>query len=248
MSAAFRSQFLAAVEKAIEFMFVEHYEVPFIWEHRRDYIIHYDGETPVELLLRNELWRVYELGMRYRALMERKAGLEKLWSKLAQRLPADGEGEGGEEDMDMDIDDEEGGGSSAAAKATKLKDPRRPYFELEVLRTGGTAEEGVEGVVDGLEWLKLKYARELREMREEQEPDKEGKGRPKSNLERFRESRLSIFVRAIGVPIEDVVSLNLGQPVPQAFQEDPAEFPDDYANEFLDGKILKDAPAVLSSE
>lgn len=74
-----------AVTCALRFLFVEEFEVPYIWTHKRDYICHFDMQdmrTRIELLSLNELWRIYSLGMKYRSLLERRRALASSYQRL----------------------------------------------------------------------------------------------------------------------------------------------------------------------
>lgn len=86
--APLRKHFLAAVKDTLHFLCVDYFEVPFIWVHRRDYFIYHDpnalipSERSKPLLGREDLWKVYSLAIKYRAMLDRKSHLHKLWSKL----------------------------------------------------------------------------------------------------------------------------------------------------------------------
>ncbi|PCH37999.1 transcription elongation factor Spt6 [Wolfiporia cocos MD-104 SS10] len=74
-----------AVSCALKFLFVERYEVPYIWTHKRDYISYFDPDdlsTQVELLSLDELWRIYALGQKFRSLSERRHTLDALYGHL----------------------------------------------------------------------------------------------------------------------------------------------------------------------
>ena len=74
-----------AVQTSLDYLLCQNLEVPYIYTHRRDYISHFDpslSRGSVELLRRDELWRVYALGQRYRALVERKKLLEGAYERL----------------------------------------------------------------------------------------------------------------------------------------------------------------------
>lgn len=74
-----------AVTFALRYLFVEEFEVPHIWAHKRDYLCHFDItdiRTRKELLSLNELWRIYSLGQKYRSLLERKRALATLYERL----------------------------------------------------------------------------------------------------------------------------------------------------------------------
>lgn len=74
-----------AVTFALRYLFVEEFEVPYIWTHKRDYICHFDVtdiRTRFELLSLNELWRIYALGQKYRSLLERRKALQAAYERL----------------------------------------------------------------------------------------------------------------------------------------------------------------------
>ena len=54
--------------------------------HKRDYISYFDANNPklqVELLSLDDLWRVYTVGQKYRSLLERRAALDTLYTRLS---------------------------------------------------------------------------------------------------------------------------------------------------------------------
>lgn len=74
-----------AVTFTLRYLFVEEFEVPYIWTHKRDYICHFDVNdirTRSELLNQNELWRIYALGQKYRSLVERRRALTASYERL----------------------------------------------------------------------------------------------------------------------------------------------------------------------
>jgi transcription elongation factor SPT6 len=74
-----------AVKRAIRYMFIDRFEVPYVWTHKRDYISHFDPEDPgqrVDYLYRDELWRIYNLGRKYRSFLERRMGLKASFERL----------------------------------------------------------------------------------------------------------------------------------------------------------------------
>lgn len=80
-----RGALVMAVTFALRYLFVEEFEVPHIWAHKRDYLCHFDISdirTRKELLSLNELWRIYVLGQKYRSLLERKRALFTLRERL----------------------------------------------------------------------------------------------------------------------------------------------------------------------
>ncbi|KAF9075222.1 transcription elongation factor SPT6 [Rhodocollybia butyracea] len=81
-----QGELVMAVTFSLRSMFVDEYEVPFIWTHRRDYISHFDVNDPSsprhEILSLPELWRIYYLGQKYRSLVERRNALSASYSRL----------------------------------------------------------------------------------------------------------------------------------------------------------------------
>jgi transcription elongation factor SPT6 len=76
---------LSATQTALRFLFVQHFEVPYIWVHRRDWISYFnpqDMRTRVDFLTFQELWRVQSLGEKYRALIERRNAVDALYARL----------------------------------------------------------------------------------------------------------------------------------------------------------------------
>ncbi|KAG8984083.1 Transcription elongation factor spt6 [Tulasnella sp. JGI-2019a] len=75
---------ITAISSVLQLLLVKNFEVPYIHTHRRDLISHFDAErrTRTELLSRDELWRVGSLGMKFRALMERKLTLNKTYERM----------------------------------------------------------------------------------------------------------------------------------------------------------------------
>jgi len=74
-----------AVTFALRYLFLEEFEVPYIWTHKRDYISHFDVNdirARFELLNLTELWRIYALGQKYRSLVERRRALSASYDRL----------------------------------------------------------------------------------------------------------------------------------------------------------------------
>jgi transcription elongation factor SPT6 len=74
-----------AVRTALKLLLQDHLEVPYIWTHRRDHIsIFQPNEKPtrIELLSRQELWRVGILGARFRAFYARRETLAATYTRM----------------------------------------------------------------------------------------------------------------------------------------------------------------------
>lgn len=86
-----KGPFVEAVGKVVEFISKENWEVPFIWAHRRDFLIYTEEITnPDEtvrnvvhkLLFEDDLWRIVHLDIEYHSLYEKRLNAEKLISQL----------------------------------------------------------------------------------------------------------------------------------------------------------------------
>jgi transcription elongation factor SPT6 len=77
-----KGDLVMAVTFALRQIFIEEYEVPYIWVHKRDYINHFEGQTRFELLSLKELWRINSLGQKYRSLFERQKALAISYERL----------------------------------------------------------------------------------------------------------------------------------------------------------------------
>ncbi|KAI0393291.1 transcription elongation factor SPT6 [Xylariaceae sp. FL0594] len=90
--------FHKAVGKVLEYFVVEELEVPYVFQHRKDYLIHArktrnpdhrdDPEAPEyivnaeKLLTQDDLWRILELDIKFRSLIEKRNVLEKTYENL----------------------------------------------------------------------------------------------------------------------------------------------------------------------
>lgn len=82
---AYLPQLVEAITCALRYIFIQEFEVPYIWMHKRDYISYFDVTNPrlhVELLSLDDLWRVYTVGQKYRSLLERRSALDALYARL----------------------------------------------------------------------------------------------------------------------------------------------------------------------
>lgn len=80
-----KASLVMAVTFTLRYLFIEEFEVPYIWTHKRDHIRHFDVEdvrSRSELLTLGELWRIYALGKKYRSLLERRRALTASFERL----------------------------------------------------------------------------------------------------------------------------------------------------------------------
>lgn len=81
----FLPDLVQAITCALRFLFVQQYEVPYVWTHKRDYISYFNPaelNAQVELLSLEELWRVYTIGQKYCSLLERRHAMDALYARL----------------------------------------------------------------------------------------------------------------------------------------------------------------------
>lgn len=85
--------FHSAVRRVLEFFIVDAMEVPYIFQHKKDYLIHDrkrardgnddgDEENTEKLLNQDDLWRILELDIKFRSLLEKRNALEKTYETV----------------------------------------------------------------------------------------------------------------------------------------------------------------------
>lgn len=81
--------FVDVVSTAINMMFVQHLEVPYLWHYKRDVfsMLENQGQSSIQFLERDELWELYTLGIRYRAIFDRCSQITRMWEKIKLRKP-----------------------------------------------------------------------------------------------------------------------------------------------------------------
>lgn len=88
---ALKAPFVEAVGKVVEFVSKDNWEVPFIWAHRRDFLIHTEEVTNPDdtvrnnvhkLLFEEDLWRIVQLDIEYHSLYEKRVNTERLIKQL----------------------------------------------------------------------------------------------------------------------------------------------------------------------
>jgi transcription elongation factor SPT6 len=85
--------FRQAITHVLGFFNTDSLEVPFIWQHRRDFLYHPDRDVDEKsgnlvlkalrvLIDQDDLWKIWEEDGRYRAIQERLASLKSVWESL----------------------------------------------------------------------------------------------------------------------------------------------------------------------
>lgn len=215
--------FSKAVNKVLEFFVVDYVEVPYVFQHRKDYLIHtrkvrnpqYDRRDPGEaefqlaadkLLNQDDLWRILELDIKFRGFIEKRSAVEKLVVTLR--------GLGIEDQM---VDD--------------LCNQARDMDDLQ----------------DLLDYINFKFAAELKKDAEDG-PTKEIKrpGARTAIFDRARRSKAYDFFLAYGLKPSEVVEnrRNAHSNTPRKVAEDPEQYPDDLADSLVDGEFITGSSVI----
>lgn len=97
LSPELQAPFGKAIGKVLEFFIVDEVEVPYVFQHRKDYLLHSkkirkstrdDEDGPdytvqsEKLLNQDDLWRILELDVKFRSFVEKRNSLEKTFESL----------------------------------------------------------------------------------------------------------------------------------------------------------------------
>jgi transcription elongation factor SPT6 len=93
-----RGPFQKSIGKVLEFFVVDEVEVPYVFQHRKDYLIHAkktrlppDPNNPDQpeyhlhadkLLNQDDLWTILDLDLKFRAFVDKRRSLEKMYDNL----------------------------------------------------------------------------------------------------------------------------------------------------------------------
>lgn len=229
MDSSLELHFQKAVNKVLEFFMVDYVEVPYVFQHRKDYLVyarkvrnpHYDRRdadlneseftiSAEKLLNQDDLWRILELDIKFRGFIEKKSAVEKLVATLRS----------------VDVED------------AMIEEQIHEAKEMEELQ-------------DLLDYLNFKYAQQLKDAT----ADSNGNGREikrpgarSAIFERVRKSKAYGFFKAYGLSPEQVVTnrLDSSSNVQRIVPDDPHELPVDLADNLTDGEFLT-ADSVISA-
>ena len=209
--------FREAVSKSLEFMVTDDFEVPFIFQNRKDYLIHAEkrpvgrdeyGNTEYEieaakLLNQTDLWEIFDLDLKYQALIDKRNTLQKTYDNLTTL-------------------------SYISSDAV---------FES-MLPAAATMEE----VQDVQDFLYFQYSSEIKEMKLGGADQVNGNGvhrrkvTTKTIYERVRTGKVYNLVRAFGITADAFAENALNKGV-RNYTEDPVEMPEDLADKMLDNEF-----------
>ncbi|EJT80427.1 transcription elongation factor SPT6 [Gaeumannomyces tritici R3-111a-1] len=203
----FRPPFNKAVAKVLEFFVVDEVEVPFVFSHRKDYIIYMQRQeyernasdsdgAPEKLLLQDDLWRILELDIKFRSLIEKRNVLEKTYKNLK---------------------------TSAGVSD--------PIFDEMVFKA-----ETMEELQDVHDYMQFQYASQMKELAAAGAITKEVRrpgAKSTSGFERIRNANAYNFVKAYGIP-PDRLAQNALREGKKVIPEDPEKLPIELADSLCD--------------
>lgn len=225
--------FQRSVAKMLEFLITDDWEVPFIFQHRKDYMIHAvkelaNGADPDDesaqyniraerLLNMTDLWDIFDYDLKFRALVDKRNTIQKAYDSLKNLFTVADAG-------------------------------------VEELLTTATTMEELQDVQD---YIHFQYATQLRDMSslngEANGDTHRRKTSSKSIFERVRNSKAYGLVRAFGISA-DAFAQNASKESRRQYTEDPAEGPDELADQYVDSDfsnashVLKAAKSMFAEE
>ncbi|KAL3446764.1 transcription elongation factor spt6 [Aspergillus insuetus] len=228
-----REPFQRSVAKVLEFLVTDDWEVPFIFQHRKDYMIH-TVKVPTDdasgdpdsssgytiraekLLNMTDLWDIFDHDLKFKALVEKRNTIQKTYDNIRSLFSV--------EDMIVD----------------------------EMLPAATTMEE----LQDIQDYIHFQYAAERRDLELTNGDTGESqrrKAQTKNFFERVRNSKAHGLVRAFGITA-DAFAQNALKEGRRQYTEDPTERPDDMADGFVDrdfgssSQVIKAAKGLFAEE
>jgi transcription elongation factor SPT6 len=215
-----QTPFTKAIGKVLEFFVVDEVEVPYVFQHRKDYLIHArrtrlraqnagepDYEVSAEKLLnQDDLWRILELDLKFRALVDKRNAIEKTYDNLK---------------MAAEVNDQ----------------------TVEAMLPSAVTMEELQDIQD---YLYFQYSAEIKDlaaangdMKEKRRP-----GGKSSVFDRVRKGKAYNLVRAYGITADQVAQNALGEGRKQ-YTEDSSTDPINLADSLIDDSGFSTGEQVL---
>ncbi|KAK9417978.1 putative Transcription elongation factor Spt6 [Seiridium unicorne] len=216
--------FQRAIGKVLEYFVVDQLEVPYVFQHRKDYLIHaekkenpehrHDPDAPEtivsaeKLLTQDDLWRILELDIKFRAFIERRNALEKTFDNLRQKAG----------------------------------------IQDETLEELIPIAESMEELQDLQDYVHFQYSAQLKDLAAMDGIVKETKrpGTKSSAWERTRNSKIYKFVKAYGITA-DRLAQNLQRDGKRSIVDDDDKAPEDLADSLTDADALTSEAVILQA-
>ncbi|KAJ5738305.1 hypothetical protein N7493_001460 [Penicillium malachiteum] len=228
-----RDPFQRSVAKMLEFLITDDWEVPFIFQHRKDYMIHAVKELPEgadpsdesaqykiraeKLLNMTDLWDIFDYDLKFRALIDKRNTIKKAYDSIRSLFNVE----------DDSVDD--------------------------LLAAAATMEE----LQDVQDYIHFQYASQLRDTAavngEANGDHQRRKASNKSFFERVRNGKAYNLVRAFGITA-DAFAQNVSKEGRRQYTEDPGESPEEMADQCVDtgfsnsSQVLKAAKSMFAEE
>ncbi|OQD76980.1 hypothetical protein PENDEC_c003G01401 [Penicillium decumbens] len=233
MEPELREPFQRSVAKMLEFLITDDWEVPFIFQHRKDYMIHavkepINGADPADesaqysiraekLLNMTDLWDIFDYDLKFRALVDKRNTIHKAYDNLQNLFSVN----------DANVED--------------------------LLAAAATMEE----LQDVQDYIHFQYASQLRDLAmvngdANGEPHRR-KATSKTFFERVRNGKAYGMVRAFGITA-DAFAQNASKEGRRQYTEDPGVGPEELADQFVDtdfsntSHVLKAAKSMFAEE
>ncbi|KAI9684477.1 MAG: Transcription elongation factor spt6 [Trizodia sp. TS-e1964] len=205
--------FHKAVAKVLEFLITDGVEVPFIFQNRKDYLIH-TSKVPLtpdphkqdaspdeiqyvivkkKLLNENDLWDIFELDLKFRAFIDKRHTIQATYKKLL-----------------------------------KTGGPRDELF-AEMIPLAVTMEE-LQDLQDYLHFQHISRIKDAEVLAGGAKPTQRRPGSQNAHFESLRSGRVYALVRAFGLTAEQFAQNALRENRRQYYTEDPHLKPEDIAD------------------
>jgi len=222
--------FQRSIGHILDFMNGEDFEVPYIFQHRKDYLIHAvriprpDPDNPTmpqyaveaaKLVSIDDLWEVFELDLKFKAFAEKQDALRKTFAAIKEHTSRE----------DTIFDD--------------------------MLPAAATMEE----VQDIQDYVHFQYSAELKDVNllSAETSGTQKRARATTGIyEKMRASRAYGVVHAFGVTPDAFAQSALG--TKRSYTDDPSQRPDDMADDFIGdeystgAQVLRAAKAMFAEE
>ncbi|PYH90560.1 transcription elongation factor SPT6 [Aspergillus ellipticus CBS 707.79] len=227
-----REPFQRSVAKVLEFLITDDWEVPFIFQHRKDYMIHaakvptdggHDAEASQytikaeKLLNMTDLWDIFDHDLKFKALVEKRNTIQKAYDNLQSLFSV----------VDSIVEE---------------------------MLPGAVTMEELQDIQD---YIHFQYASQLRDMAlmngEANGETQRRKASSKTFFERVRNGKAYGLVRAFGITA-DAFAQNALKEGRRQYTEDPAERPDELADTLVDNDfsnsshVIKAAKSMFAEE
>ncbi|KAL9054149.1 MAG: hypothetical protein Q9162_004332 [Coniocarpon cinnabarinum] len=231
LSRSLQGPFKKSVAHVLDFMNIGQKEVPYIFQHRKDYLIHAgsssNGEvdefeeqqrgapSPEKLLNQSDLWEIFDLDLKYRSFLLKKQSLERLYESV----------------------------KTVTGRSDSVLEGLLPNANL------------IEDVQDLLDYIQFQYAAEIKDLSVREPVNGQKRSRAVASIfERARAAPAYNVVSGFGITADSFAGIMLDD-TQRAYIEDPDKRPIDMADSFVDGdsfptglQVFRAAKATFAEE